>query len=491
MTGLINLAFLVLGVLCIGVGTIVGFLRGFFKASLRLIRVALAAVLALPITAIITKIMGENAVALGSKVLVTFGFDLESESPNLAAASGSLLAAVSAVFVYFIVVVILLLVLLLITAFLKKNVGQAEKKLHIHSTASHGLGFLVGLLAGFLLFAVLTLPIVGVAHTANDTVKTLQQAQTCPLDADTLEVTQASTESVIASPICRLSWTFPQKMLYRAVTTVKTERGDSVLDEELHAAAVIADDVFVLVEATTFGSTQAKAVTHIASSLGETKMMPSLLAGFLSDASAKWLNGDTYFDMSAPRAKAPADLVLKGAYLLFSTTTPETIEKDLLTFADMLSSLDEAGLLDAKLDEKAILEKISNGSFFDRFNQSVDDRTQILNDSLLDAAIDSLAAKIGYTGSLSEARAQLEKYAGNVTALLQQTAGMQPDDRRAVLAENLSALGAELGFRIPVENADVVAEQLLARFGDVADASVSLTDYLSVLAAAAPSFIQS
>lgn len=467
----INLGIWVLFGVLAAVCVLKGLLKGFFLSVLRTAKNLLAALLAVPLTQALSGKMTPMIVELLLPLAEKAGFDVGNDAPNLTVAVEDLMAAVASLLLYIGVFLLLLLIFWIVVLIIGGIFKGIEKATLKKNGLSRLLGAALGLFSGVIMFCALTLPIVGLSHTVNTATDTLltseREIEFVEENRETLETANDATDFVVNHALVKPLWATAQKGMYRSVASTKTEYGRAVLDDEIQAAVNISCDVFTLTEVkiSEFSDPQVQAIMHIAEQIKDTRLIPELLSGFLSDACTAWLKGEDFLGIAKPEVDPPADLLVDSVFLMFSTANAENIGEDLIVFADMIGTMNDYQVFTAFENTDDLINLLADGEMVTELLDTLtsNEHTEVIVEGLVDMATGVLTQELGIAEEDTQAVFDLMD---NVATSLNDTLETGTEEERVeAVNEQLTGFAEQFNLGVTEEDLTSVAETLVEVLG--------------------------
>ncbi len=245
---------------------------------------------------------------------------------------------------------------------------------------SRPFGAVVGVVAKILSFMVTLVPLVGYIMLVNNTMISIGEASIKEISNNTSNVETMSFENdddlqnetpesqsngdsiksmgesclqsreqylepLASNPIFKAIYVCGGEWFFDSLTSTKVEGEKVQLSTEIDVLSDVYADVVTLIKVPTteYGEAQTTAVDNIAETLGEAKIIPSVISGTLSYSSKAWLEGKTVFGASKVVVGDYYEPTLNKLLVMYSQTTNDTIKEDLQTMGDIVNVLIEQG----------------------------------------------------------------------------------------------------------------------------------------------------
>ncbi len=317
----------------LGFGAFWGFVRKLKRTLLRLVTLLLAFGGAFLLVEIIGKSVGRYIVSLLQPVLGDSVATILSQ-PEMALVVDALCEMIAAPILFLIAYMVLKVVTWIIYKFIAVLLGIKGPRLCGRLT-----GALAGVLCGMVGLVVFVTPVFGYMTLANDVLKQLSPEAQGEQQPNVLE-------QMMEAPVAKQSYQLVGRHMFRSLTTVDFEDGKINLQEEASAVISIWEDATTLTGASfeQYSEREAQALKKMAADVGTSKIVSTVVASFLSDASESWLNGEQALRISKPNMGEDVQGIADAFLTVFCSATPTTLAQDLGTFADAFGVLVEADL---------------------------------------------------------------------------------------------------------------------------------------------------
>ena len=364
-TGLIGAAALLL-LLLISVAW--ALIRGVTKARIRLICVVLCAVAAFGITIAargkldaayeeyapqIEQFFREN----GMEDVWTFVNESSAVRNVIEESGGALLAPILALVLFIVLQLATWVIYFIVTLILHGAIKRREERRHFRLLRAMAYGIVQ---FAVILFVFLT-PLFAYLQLAPSLVKIANEANMIP--AQTQEtVNQENVEKVNNSPVFTVYGKAGGSALNKQLTKMTIQGEKTYLADEMDSIATLTTQIMTLKNAGSmenWDAEEAEAIKTIAASLGDSKIIASLVGDVLGSATDKWLAGEAFFGMAKPSVGEYLDPVFD---LLLEDLNEDSksltaISNDFKTIGDLISILVRDGVL-AKLNDTDTLSDL-------------------------------------------------------------------------------------------------------------------------------------
>ena len=258
-----------------------------------------------------------------------------------------------------------------------KNSGET------YHGGSRIFGAAVGLVAKVLSFVVTVVPIIGYVVLVSNTMLDVGEASTKEIPSSiTIVETMSSNESsddleqepeiqpaqtmeesissmgesclqarndyitpIAENPIFKVVYTCGGEWFFKSLSSANVEGEKVSLTDEINVlSGVYAEMVTLLkVPSAEYGEVQMTAIDNMAEILGNAKVAPTIISGFLSYSSNAWLNGEKVFGAEKVIVGDYYEPTLDKILTICSQTTNDTIKEDLHTIGNVVNICIEQG----------------------------------------------------------------------------------------------------------------------------------------------------
>ena len=337
----------------LGFGVLWGFWRKLYRTLLRLGTLLLTLGVALVLAELLGAALGRYVVALIQPLLGDSVGDLLAQ-PEMTMTVDALCEMISTPILFLLCYV----VLKPITWILYKVLAKIFK---IKGPKKHGRwsGALVGVLCGLVGVVVFVSSLFGYLVFVDNVLNAIP--------GESEESSVPMLEQMVQTPVVKQTYDIVGKPLFRFMTTASFEDGKINLEDETTAIMAILSDVAVLSDSSVeeFGEAQTQAVKNMANDVGESKIVSTVVASFLANASESWLQGEEALGMSKPDMGEDLQGIVDSFLVVFSSSSSATLSQDLGTFAGAFeilveSELFQMGTQDADFVTKLVSEGVVN-----------------------------------------------------------------------------------------------------------------------------------
>ena len=395
--------------LCIIVGFVFGWCRGFSKALLRFIIVVAVSVLAFFVVPAITtavlkmdiskfniNIDGVQVLTLGELVSdllakIPFMEDLIQSSPTFEAVI-TLAPQIIVNVVLFVLFFFLFKWVSMIIYWIFAGIFFSKKKLKDKDRHKF-VGAVIGAVQGLIVALVVMIPVFGMVETTRPVVEAMKVEQSAPANQNSFnevyvaddsnnsnnsnsqtidQLSQVGNEASKYIEVFDKTWivkvfsTLKLKDLsvsmFDYLTTVENKSLKVSLRKEVNTIAKVYPHVAPLLEGTIdLEQAQTYESLHGAiDELYESKIVSGIVEEIVPVAAARWLDGERFCDFSRPNlGDASMNKMFNALLLNLSTSDGASLKVDLLTTVDIMKELGKSGLIKCFMDNGDIMEVLT------------------------------------------------------------------------------------------------------------------------------------
>ena len=433
------------------IATLIGFFRGFIRALSRLVCFVLSGAAALFVTVLLINKVGPNLFDTVRDLI-----NLESISEQLAEAVAELQIASPTLTQYIPTIIICALgpivflaaffLFAMITLFIDKLFAKLFGKLikmERRSLMSRLMGMLVSGVSGFLLAALILMPVTGYAVNVSDVYKKLESRNVIAPASDEGETVADTIKGYDGLLPVKLEYLITSPVFKRS-TSYTTESGvSSDLVSDVTAVSDVIPAVMDLqsMNFTDLENLDLTPLKGIFTALGNNKPMCSIMAEVFSYAGGKWINYEPFMGLNI-KDQLPDDVKdsLDPVFEKLHATTAETVIDDLNSF------IDEAEALASSYSSMA---RFSGNDFSD---------VGELNVAPLNAVIDAIEETTIVKGIVANLLSQAgEKWLNRETFLGVNIEEQLPDDLKGVFDPVYEAFAQTNEDNVVSQLKDIVA----------------------------------
>ncbi len=327
----LKLVMLIAAAVILGFGAFWGFVRKFKRTLVRLVTLLLAFAGAFVFVKAAGKSVGRYIISLVQPMLGESIVEILSD-PEIAAVSDALCEMLAAPILFLVAYMVLK-----ILSWLLYKLTVALFRIKGPKLFGRLSGMVVGVLCGVVGLVVFVTPVYGYMTFVDNMLSQLESEE-----AESLDV----LDQMLEAPVAKEAYGYAGRHVFRLLTTVDFEEGQINLEEEAGAIVKILEDAMVLSESSfdQYGERETAAIKQVASDVGASKIVSTVVAFFLSDAAEAWLNGEEALGMPKPNMGEDVQGITDAFLVVFSDSTAATLTQDLGTFADVFVVLVESDL---------------------------------------------------------------------------------------------------------------------------------------------------
>ena len=391
-----GVAFLVFFFLCISVGVLLGWKRGFFPSLLRLGLVIFSFLFALPVSGWLSPLFSD---ALKNRLIAAIGQsnweEIVKNSPATEQVAEILPVALLTPLLFILVFLLFKGLTWLLFSFIKNHLPG--KPLYIFRI----FGCVAGAVGSAILFLAITFPILGTAGTLHAA-------------AIEMEKTNPATLSTTFRGIYNTAVTWDQKLfgslienttaqalthegdnaLYKTLSSATWEDKDFIVKTELtHLAALTMHVGQIKTDLTEYTETDTARIRTVAEDIKADPLLTRLGTEWASALMQAWSEGKSYAGIDVPHVSSFVSPFLEETYAILATTTEETLDSDIVALSYILDALAESGVLNVTENAATVVKSVVSGKLvndletvchtYPRFQPLMDNLDELLLKSLL------------------------------------------------------------------------------------------------------------
>ncbi len=281
---------------------------------------------------------------------------------TIEASGGAFLAPLLFLIVFIALQFVTWIVYFIVTLLLHGAIKRREERRHFRLFRSPVYGVLQFIV---ILFVFLT-PVFAYLQFAPAAVRAANDADLIPANAKQT-VTEENAVKAKDHPLMQLYGKLGGSKVNKALTEMKLQGEKTYLADEVESIAGMTGDVVTLKNAgavENWTNKEAEAIRSLAGSLGDSKVVSSLIGELLGQATDKWLAGETFFGMAKPSMGEYMDpfLNILLADLGHDSESLTAIADDLQTVGDLLSVLIRDGILTHLNDNDNLVDLLTKGT---------------------------------------------------------------------------------------------------------------------------------
>lgn len=451
---------LLIALVTIGIYAAIGFKRSIASG----ISVAVSAVVAaiatvvsctpqLPVLPAIIDFAVEKALsAIPAGMIPAETLDLITSAINLDATRAAAEHYVSMLIAPFVFVLLFVLLAIISTIIISVIVSFIPVMKKLPKVAHHLGGAGIGVVCGLLVAILCVSPIVGVADIVESQYDLLSEIEVVKSVEDAIPVevdfeVMSAFDYIGCGPLYDF---FSSNIVNGEITNLKAEAG--VLID------IAMDALPILESSSSLGAEQVEAMKGIIASLDNSPILKNIVVDIVSFAIESDLLSFDMGEMITPVVDATIDVI--------STSTKDTITKDLNTLLNVFGIVIESGIMEDN-DSQAILNKIGDGLASDLLVEiNKNERMYPVADEITNLSIRALASTLGIPANADE---RYDNLMNRIADEVNNTAHLEETERFEVLRQNLDGVFADYGVEVNGEALDHVAAGLMSDLGDDAN----------------------
>lgn len=366
---------------CVGVGLLIGFFKGAIKGAVDIGVTALCAVLALPITKLLSNILfSEKLISFVLNKLSTsltpelgsYITDIQSllQGEETGRAISEIVKMIFSLPVAFVlpIVFIAVFITLLIIAHI---IAIIVESLACPKTKNVWLKILGGALTGgasALIAITVLIPMIGYTNLASNSIEYFKEATKAtevreePKRSELINNKAYGVMDKILTYVEPVNNNFVSKAVYvcggkgifRILTTTKVSSLDVNLENEINGAVDVYDSVMVFVDDSpeNYGEAQIEAVDNINQYLERSELLPFLLSRTISFVASEFHQGNSIMGIEKPNLGEEVNPTFDRILAVLAETDSDAIRKDLKTITDIASTAVNEGVIEKVTEEE-------------------------------------------------------------------------------------------------------------------------------------------
>ena len=446
------------------VNVIMGVVRGFEKSVCSLASVIVSAIISAIITLVLcmpsmplipwlTEYALDALVSIDPAMLQVFA----TESIYLAVSYyvSMLVAPFVFLLLYVVISIIVSIIVTIVLSIIKKKSKKDKKKLNAGRRLG-GMG--VGLVCGLLVSVLCLFPIIGICDIAEGVV--------CSAYDDLMEIDMIR-ESVEQLPLEIDSTSRAMKvfdyvgcgLLYDAFASTNFDGERVSLETDVNVLAdVVGEIMTVETDSDGLNSSHVDMIKAIIPALDRSPLIKNIAAEFVviaTDEESGLLGGIEMGELMSP--------VVDEMINIMSTSTKDTLTKDLTTLANVLGIIVDSEILDDD-DPQNMLTKLGDGLISDLLVEiNKNERMHPVADEITRLSVRTLASTLGIPTDADE---RYDALMDKIADALNETMGQDEASRLDNVTQKLDTLFADYGIEIDGYALDHVADGLIADLGN-------------------------
>lgn len=325
-----------------------------------------------------------------------------------------------------------------------------------------GVGLLCGILASLLICS----PIVG----TFDTISAVANIDMGEEDGGSNEQVSWLGDISESTPMV-IFRNFGCNWVYGMLSSTDFEGEKVYLKQDITAIIDVVNSIDVLGEdMADYDETQIEAIEKVIGHVDNSALLEHVVAGVFSEASEKWIAGDTFAGIEKFSAGELFDPVIDSVLGTMATSDRTTISADLTTMKDVFAVLIENDLLSAGEDYQAILVKIGENDIVSELLMIINANSRMshIADDITTLSIRALATTIGIP---ADSNVRYDALMDDIAQVLQNSRGMSNAERVESITPDVVASLSDYGVYVSGEAAESIAESMVSDLGDLGNVS--------------------
>ena len=291
----------------------------------------------------------------------------------------------------------------------------------------------------------LLIPIIGLSGVTAEMIDTVS-AEGSEYRVEAIEALAPYRDELVEvkdSQVYRYAERFGGKAICEALMRYTVEDGDGEIAVDLRQETLVFARLYAHsfpLQSTAprdFGAKQAAALRCLSDDLRDSELLSRLAAGLLSGASDRWKQDDSFLGIKPFSAEGALSSLPSALYDALDGTTPETLQEDLLTLAELFEILERYGIFEVLSDGEELLARATAP-------EALSEITRCLGENPRTAAVASELTAIAlctfrdaYLSAPSEEDPDYGAYREMLGAVAEALSGVSPD---ATLSEQTDTL---------------------------------------------------
>lgn len=235
----------------------------------------------------------------------------------------------------------------------------------------------------------------------------------------------------------------------------------SVLSEILYDVAKIGGDM------AEHNEEQKEALHDLVNCIDHSPIVTHALAGVLSEASSRWLEGEDFVGLNKISAGELVDPLLDELLVIISTTNDDTVKADLDTMADIIIIIMDSELLQEN-DGQEMLTKLGEGGLIADLLATVNanERMRPLSDEITHLSIRTMAVMIGVPENAQE---RYDMLMNRIADVIENHEALDAPEKTEIVKLELDEVFDDYGVEISEDALNHVAASMVADIGEMAE----------------------
>lgn len=253
--------------------------------------------------------------------------------------------------------------------------------------------------------------------------------------------------------------------MYNLLASKRFEGKRVYLKNELTAVITIVENLAELaVDATEYGDDQIAALDNMLNALNSSPLLKNTVAGVLSEATTKWMNGETFAEIEKPRIEPSLAPFIDAMLELLSTSTLDTIEQDLGTMKDVFTIMIRSDIFKYSGDFDQLLTQLNKSGAITAVLDVIgrNERMAGISDEITNFSIRVLASAVGIPDDDNE---RYDLLMTDIANALNSTSNKSGTSRVSAMKPKLETAFDRYGVEVSGDTLDKVCEGLIADLG--------------------------
>ena len=475
-TILLAVAFVVVAA-CVGVSL----LRGFSKSVMRGAAVLFSAVASLITSLSMKSVLSEVILDMLMSDGGTDISELNSVSPTLVEVLtqlvGALTAPIAFVLFFFVYWFIAGIACLIVGLVLRKKMKAWNGKIPM----SRLWGAAIGLVEGFIIVGVLFLPVAGYMSVIRPAMEGLVE-QGIMEDVNETEELMDILVDLDEAPVLKVHRVLGGQLVADSLMSVKVNGENVSIREEIPPVMGMIITVSDLGETdmANYNDRQVELMHALGDSLGDSKLLAAVVGDILYGATDAWLDGETFMDVEKPGMGGDDALLNPFMDILLEiihddAKTPELLEKDIHTFADVMGIFVEKDVI-SNMGDSEQMAKVLGGNGVAKAIIDVLEQNESMEPLIPEVMNLGLRAISRVLVVPENADEQYGEFMDDVASALNDVAALSKEERTRVLTEQLSNAFNKAEVTIDSEILEYYADDILTELVDNGNGEVTEAD---------------
>ena len=471
---LISGLIIVLTMTTVLVNVVKGHNQGLYKSLIRLCKIFVATLSAIAISFLVSNILVNLAFRIISRIS---GYkEFVEELPSVESILKAYVdAAITPLLFIFIFMICYLLVNIITGIIYRAKIKKATRNIEYDSEDapwyvrnSKPLGAIIGGLSGLFMASIIIAAIFG---TLKLTVKTIDTVNNNPNLSKTVVINKEFTEE-----LRKYSNDIPANVVYHCggnlvykISAASSLNGKRfAIDREVKGMNVALNDAVevlpILQKLDEMTPEQKQNLLALPSDIDDSETLKALSADFVSTASAKWLEGEKFFNMSIPQVGNVIEPIVGNILYACKSTTPATASEDIGTLMQVYVIITENKLLESG-NYQELIEHFSENPVIEQICEVLEKnpRMKYIAKAVRNVTMNTVASAIN---SIKYDAAQYDMLMMNLADSLNNMDGLTEQEKIDFMTNNAMQYINEYGVDMPESIARVTAEQIIGELSN-------------------------